>query len=365
MLDAMTAAPISPASAAQDPQARTVARPARELDSRSLRAVFFDLLGRPPFEAERERWLTQGLAELLDELLGSEAHWKNWLEEELYYFFLIDNFRPETESIAGLPGDLARGSLDARDAIQRIALSSSFELRNPGADTYVTVVMEQLCGMNVQQNARELAIGKGLYDGSSGRFLGASGSSQSDVVAIAVGSKRFATTFVERSYRSLVRAEPERGDVASWSREFHKDPRSYLDLVRSWLLSEAYPERVATLAPQPNRMFVKALFVDLLDRLPDESEARRMRTALDGLSDPGPLRSVLARLLLDSGTVDLPAKAAIADPTAWIAAWFPKLLGRGASEEELQAFTSAFHEPETRPETVLYALVSHPAYHRY
>ncbi len=90
-----------------------------------------------------------------------------------------------------------------------------------------------------------------------------------------------------------------------------------------------------------------------------------MRDALDGLSDPGPLRSILARLLLDSGTAALPARAEIEDPTAWIAELFERLLGRTASAEELRTFVTAFHDPACRPSTVVYALISHPEYHRY
>lgn len=348
-----------------DPTRTTEAQPAHALDAGRLRAVFLDLAGRPPFVAERERWFGEGLGPFLDEFLASEPYWQNWVEEELYYFLLIDNFRPESERVVALPAELAAGRLDVRDAIHRIALSSSFDQRNPGADTFVTVVMEQLCGMTVQKNTRELEIGKTAYDGSPGRFLGKTAASQAGVVANAIEAKAFATTYLERHYRRFARTEPASKELGAWSREFRKDPRAYTSLVRDWMHSDAYEQRLASRESKPNRMFVKALFVDLLDRLPAEDEARRMRTALDGLSDPGPLRSVLARLLLDSGQVGLPPKEQISNPTEWIAAWFPKLLGRDATEGELATFVEAFHEPETRPETVIYALVSIPEYHHY
>ena len=66
---------------------------------------------------------------------SSELHaelWGNWLDEQLYYFLLIDNFRPESESIRALPGELARGELDVVSAIHRIVLSPNFNQRNPG-----------------------------------------------------------------------------------------------------------------------------------------------------------------------------------------------------------------------------------------
>ena len=122
------------------------------------------------------------------------------------------------------------------------------------------------------------------------------------------------------------------------------------------------PERPAAREPQPNRIYVRSLFVDLIDSLPDASETQRMRNALDGLADSGPLRSVIARLLIDSGQVVLPEKQDIEDPTQWIGSLFERYLGRAARPVELSAFVQAFHDPECRPETVVYAIVSHPEY---
>ncbi|MCY3001572.1 MAG: hypothetical protein NTV21_07195 [Planctomycetota bacterium] len=47
--------PAVPATPGQD--GRTEAAPARPLDDAALRALSFDLLGRPPLEAERTQWL--------------------------------------------------------------------------------------------------------------------------------------------------------------------------------------------------------------------------------------------------------------------------------------------------------------------
>ena len=356
------AACIAGATQAQD---QTVAKPALPLDARRLRAVYMDLLGRPPLAEERERWSGHGTHELLSALLGSSDAWRQWYEEQLYYFLLIDNFRPESERVAAIPADLAANRIDVREAIHRIALCSSFDARNPGADTFVTVVMEQLDGFEVQKTAHELEIGKRVYDGQEGLFLGRSGKNQADVVRIAIEHERFATTFVEREYRRLLRAEPEKSDLARWSRELRRDPRGYMLLVREWLVSPAYEMRLERRRPQPNRLFVRALFVDLLGRLPSQDEEARMRNALDGLSDPGPLRSVLARLLIDSGAAALPARKEVREPEQWVTGLFERLLGRAPAESELSAFVTAFADPACQPGTVVYAIVSHPEYHRY
>ena len=350
----------------QDPEGgRTRAAPGRALDHGALRSVYLDLLGRPPFLAEQERWLGKGRHELVEELVGSEEHWSAWTSQQLFHFLLIDNFAPRSERIRELPANLAAGSLDAREAIHRICLSSSFELRNPGADTFVTVVMEQLVGMKVQANVRELEIGKKIYDGGEGLFLGKTGKSQSDVVRIAIESKQFSREFVKREYTRIVRGEPGRKELAGWVREFHRDPITYTELVKEWALSEEYESRLASRVDIPNRLFVRMLFVDLLDRMPTPEEEEPLREALDGLSDSGPLRSIVARLLLDSDLVALPERARIPDRSAWIEALFRRLMGREPTDDERTAFTEAFDDPSCRTETVYYAIISHPDYQSY
>ncbi len=357
------AAPDEPAA----PQAGglTRASPARPLGPAELRTASCDLLGRPPLRAEREAWVGKARHELLEAWVGGLEFWENWLEEQLYYFFLIDNFRPENAGVLALPAELAAGRLNVREATQRIALSSSFDQRNPGADTFVTVVMEQLAGMTVQRNVRELEIGKAIYDGASGVFLGRTGKRQADIIDIALRQRSFTQTFVAREYVRFFGVAPPAKELASWVNRLHQTPFDYAALVRDWLLSVEWEARVRARLPMSNRLFARALYVDLLDRLPAAEEARRMRSALDGMSDSGPLRAVLARILIDSGSVKLPDKRAIGDPRRWIWEQFRVLLGREASEDELNVFVEAFAAPECRPATVLYALVTHPQYQSY
>lgn len=344
---------------------QTEAIPARALDHRSLRTLTLEVLGRPPYLREYEAWLGKGRLEWLEAHVLSEAAWAHWLDEQLYYFFLIDNFRPETQRISEMPRKLAEGRLDVREALHRIALSSSFELRNPGADTFVTVVMEQVVGLDVSKNRRDLEIGKGLYDGREGLFLGKRGSSQADVVRIAVEDKRSMRSFIAREFERLMQSAPEKKELARWSREVQRDPRSFTDLLHEWFQSEAFERRLATPVALPNRLFVKALFVDLTDRLPSSDEAEALREAMDGLADSRPLRNILTRLFLDSGRADLPRREELRDPRAWITDHFLRFLARAPREAELEVFIEALTSPEGRPETALYALLSSPEYHRY
>lgn len=326
------------------------------------RALALDLLGRPPLPSERAAWSQRPPAEVVAELLGTQEFWQNWLEEQLYYFLLIDNFRPETEGVTALPTTLSTGKLGVIEALHRICLSSSFDRRNPGPDTFVSVVMEQLLGLTVQKIPRELEIGKKLYDGTSGKFLGKSGGSQADVVHIAIDDPRAIRHFLVREHERLLRRTPDPKVLEAHARRLADAPLSYPAILQEWLASPAYGERLTRRAPLTNRLFVRALFIDLVGRLPDAEEGQRIRSAMDGLADARPLRTLVARLLLDSGQVPLPERSAIPDPAAWIADTFERLLGRPIASAEREEFLSAFADPACRPATVLYAIVSHPEY---
>ena len=344
---------------------RTQARPVFALDHHMLRTVCLDLLGRPPLPEERAEWLDKDLRDFLKQTTSGLEFWEHWLEEQLYFFLLIDNFRPENEGVKAVPEKLFEGRLNPREAVHRIVLSPSFELRNPGADTFVTVVMEQLAGMRVQKRIRDLEIGKALYDGKPGTFLKHHGDSQADVVKICVESKDFAREFISREYERMVHRAGPKKPLSSWSRSFHKDPAEYRDLVRTWMTSEEYMRRLEEQHPLSNRAFVNALHVDLLGRMPTRAEAEPMREALDGLGDSAPLRSILARLLLDSGRVRVPSKGELSSRRDWAASLFPRFFGREASVTELDAICEALDEPSCQPSTILYALLSHPEYHRF
>jgi len=354
-------APLS-FSAAQDDDLSELSKDTTLLGARRLRVLFLDSFGRPPTRAERDAWHEKPAEELVDEFLERSEFWENWLEEQLYYFLLVDNFRPRSERVLAIPSGLASGRLGVREALHSIVLSSGFDLRNPGPDTFVTVVLEQLHGKTVQDDPRELEIGKHVYDGGQGTFLGKRGSSQSDVVRITIEDRQALRFFLTREHRRILRSEPPKRELARWVRQLEKDDRSYPSLLREWFSSTAYDRRLETFEPLSNRAFVRALFVDLTDQLPPEEDARRLRNALDGLADAGPLRAVVARLVVDSGNAEIPPREGIEDPTAWIDGLFERFLGRQASEAELTVFVSAYHDAQCRPETVVYAIVSHPEY---
>lgn len=334
----------------------------RTLDARAVRAAHQDLVGRPPFAAEAERWAGKPRAELVDALLAGREAWAHWLAEELWYFLLVNNFAPRAESVLAIPDELAAGKLDVRAAVHRVALSPNFESRNPGADTFVTVVLEQLAGLAVERVPRELAAGKKAYDGVAATFLGQPAHTQADVVANAIASEGFARHFLARQHERLARAKPEAKALATWAAEFRRDPATFRELVRAWLSSEAWDARLARRAPMSNRRFVRTLFVDVTGALPADAEAETMREALDALADPAPLRGVLARLLVESKRAKLPAREQVEDAEAWIRAQFERLLSRAPDEAQLREFVAAWGDPSCQPRTIVLALVTAPEY---
>ena len=202
-------------------------------------------------------------------------------------------------------------------------------------------------------------------DGKKGLFLGHFGDSQADVLNICIESRDFSKKFIAREYQRLVHRAVGKKSLKKWSVTFHKRPSSYCELVRQWFISEAYAQRLEERHQLTNRAFVNAMHVDLLGRKPTPLEAEPMREALDGLGDSAPLRSILARLMIDSEKVSLPEKQEISDWDEWSNELFRHLFGRDASVEELSAVSTALKQPSCQPATIIYALLSHPEYHRF
>ncbi len=336
--------------------------PAAPLTDAWLRALCIDLMGRPPLPKERAEWLGRQRKEFITAVLQTEECWAHWLREQLYYFMLIDQFRPVKTSLDEIPALLADRTITARYALHRIGLSSSFDQRNPGADTFVTVVMEQFCGIEVQRATRELELGKTAYDGSPGLFLGSMANNQSDVVRIAVRHKDAARHLLEREHLRLCRAALPRKARGKLTRKLHESPELFFELFEEWLHSEPYAARVEEGAPVENHVWVRMVFLDLSGKLPSSGDVEALRSALDGLGDPAPLRSAIVRMLLSSEGTRAPALSELKAVGNWVDGLFARLLGRAPSPQERTAFIAAAKAGDTGPETVLYTLMTSSEY---
>ena len=210
-----------------------------------------------------------------------------------------------------------------------------------------------------------LEHGKKMYDGYAARLFGELGRSQADIVRIVLGRREFADRFVERQYRQVFGKAPDPEELSFAAALFHGDPGAFRALLREWLLSDAYRARTAIPRPKGDLVFLRTLFMDILGREPTFEEFRNSRNAFLALSDPAPIRNVLAQLLLESGRAPLPEKASIAKPAAWVRGEFVRLLGREPTGRETDAFVATLGEYGCGPGTIVLALVTSPDYQYY
>ncbi|MEO6710067.1 MAG: hypothetical protein ABIP42_10860, partial [Planctomycetota bacterium] len=190
-------------------------------------------------------------------------------------------------------------------------------------------------------------------------------SSQSDIVRNAIEQASFAEAFLLREYRRYVHATPDKRALGQWVSAFLADPRCFPELASSWCASPAYEARFTKREPMDNRLFVRSMLVDLCQREPTAEEFSRMRSALDGLSDPQPLRSVMARMLLDSGQTNVPASKDGLDVPGFVQDQFRQLLGRDPSDKEAAEFAAGLADREGKPTLIVYALMTSPEYQSY
>ncbi|HVV88728.1 MAG TPA: hypothetical protein VHE35_37040 [Kofleriaceae bacterium] len=126
--------------------------------------------------------------------------------------------------------------------------------------------------------------------------------------------------------------------------------------------------------------FVRGIYADLLSRAPSRydqlitlgdgtqlrnpiDEERNLDDLLDGVADPGPLRALIVRGVLESPEAAVPSKEAVTDPPAWIRDRFRRYLGREPNAYELAAFVDAWHtDPAVGPRAVIRALLASREY---
>ncbi|MEK7483242.1 MAG: PKD domain-containing protein, partial [Planctomycetota bacterium] len=334
---------------------------------RYIRKVFFDTFNRAPSIAEYSRFQNQSPEQVVDQILSSYEFWENWYEDELFYFLLIDNFRPANEALLSIPERLHKKQFHTREAIQSIVISQYFNARNPGNDTWVTVVFEQLLGMKVQEkkNVKHLVTGKKIYDGYKEKLFNQEGKSQADVIYITLAQDIFYELYILRHYERYFGEKPKKEAVQPEIEQYKADPGCYSTIVKQWLLSQKYRDSAWKLRSKTDFKFVRALYVDLLGRRPSFEEYRLLRNALQALSDSRPLRTILVKLIVESGQFTLPEKSAISNSNQWIREQFFRYLCRFPTEQELSIWSSTFPQRFCSPQLMVEALLLNREYNSY
>jgi hypothetical protein len=356
---------VAPAPRRDAPPETAAPRRAPTPDERyAFRRLYLELLGRPPSEDELAVAAAAGAESTADRLLAGRERWDSWFEDELYGFLLIDEFRPGADRMGDLPGRLAARRIGVRDALGEIAKSQQFNARNPGNDTYVTVVLEQLLGMTVQKEPRTLEIGKAMYDGRAATLFGRRGRSQADFVDIVLDQPAFAATYVLRRAAALLGAPPPKRELDRLAERLRADPGSYVAIERELVLSAAWRDALKKPRKKSDRAFIACLWHDVLEREPTYQEFRNLRNASQALTDPAGLRSLVIGTMLNAEPSPAPRKQD-ADAATWISGRFERLLARPPSPEELATFTATWRSEACRPTTVLHALLTSAEYDHY
>jgi len=330
-------------------------------DRRFVRAVTIDLKGRCPLADEWKAAFGKTREQFVREVAASESFWHGWYEELLFYFLLLDNFRPSTDMFAAIPSRLEQKQVTVRDTIRTVVSSQFFNARNPGNDTFVTVVLEQLLGMTVQDEKGTLEAGKKMYDGRPVRFLKRKGSSQADLVRIAVEDEAFERHLLARSFTTFFGEEADLKALRPAAQRLRQDPHCLPEIFADWMCSQAYEDLLNELRIKTDRQFVRCLFVDLLERTPTYQEFRRCRNALLALSDSGPLRNVVIKLVLDSGMAKIKLDGSAED---FVDRQFQQLLCRDPAAEERSIFVGELKKG-VAPKTLVRALLTHWEYQHY
>lgn len=340
---------------------------------RETRQLHLDLWGRTPTDEELARSAALPYARRVDALLDTEETWRNWLEEECFYFLLIDQFRPVSDRVAAIPQRMREGRMSFRDAHQTIALSSEFNARNPGNDTYCTVVLEQLLGIEVQKNVRVLESAKAAYDGRPQKLFDVPVRNQSDVVQATLAQRAYPDLFLRRMERRFLVQDLPRPEHDAAVDILQTTPQHFQGMLREWLLSDRYHGPARPPHRKNDFQFIRSLFVDLLGRPPAYEEFRNMRNALQALADPTPLRGVLAKVLLDSSAAVAPPAPPAGETERYpgdrwrpqVTDLFRRLLGRDPSTREMDVFVQTLQEPGATWRTAALGILSSPQYQYY
>jgi hypothetical protein len=334
---------------------------------RIVRHLSLDILFRTPTRSELRMYVGFPIEQVSKRMMATLEARELWVEEQLLYFLLLDNFRPQTTSIKSLPKRMHQGKITAHDAIAEIMMSTGFSLRNPGNDTFVTVVLEQGLGLRVQDrtNVPVLEAGKKMYDGYKVRFLRQKGNSQSDIIKIVTGHRDFTRFLLDRSHKRIMRAPLGKDDrTREQIARVHGDNGQFFEVVREWFCSAKYRANMAVKRPRSDNQFIRSLYFELLGRAPEYQEFRNMRNALLSMADPAPLRGVMAKVILDSGKAQLP----VLDRKhrgKFVSEVFLRYLGRAPTQDESGKFVKLLRDERVQAKHVVRALITSTEYQYY
>lgn len=329
-----------------------------------VKEFYLDLLQRGPSQAELLYAAGLDRRQLVEFLFDSYEYHDRWYRDQLYFMFLLREFDPRgVPWMAEIPAHLYEGEMNQLEALQALATSQFFHFRNLGPNNYTLAVFEHFLGR--LPNEAENKDSNFMFNGNPTELLSKPGNKQFDVASIVLHNGHAIRHYVKRMYTRYFEGEIDEAELASATQLLMAEPEKVLDIQLQWVLSDRYFAHVPKLRPKSDIQYIRMLYVDLLNREPTQDEFDYVQNALQSFADPIPLRSVIAKILLDSKFVQIPAKPVEDAMPDWIRAQYLRFLSRGPGEAEMDATLTALRAEGVTCKTIWQGILSSQEYQFY
>lgn len=304
---------------------------------RRTRAVYGDVLGRPPTPPEILSVADRAPTALAELLLATLEAGTAFVEDAAWRLALTGDAEPLSDAASGLPARFVAGDVSPAAAEAVLVRDPAFLRAHPAGEALARAVGERLLERGPRADEK----------GAWGTVAGLEAVLLSDEFAAA-------------AFRRWARRFGADGDPAASSASRAKDPA--VALARAFVASAAYARAGAARRPIDDPAFVRALFADLLGRRPTSKELSALASAAGVLPRSFAGRAAVVDVVLDSGEVPLPLVADLKEPDAWIADRFLRYVGRAPGATEAKLFRAALLDPDGGPHVVIRALLTGAEY---
>ena len=334
-------------------------------DSRQfVKEVYLDLLQRGLSQAELLYAAGLDRRQLVEFLFDSYEYHDRWYRDQLYFMFLLREFDPRgVPWMREISAQLYRGEMSQLEALQALANCQQFHFRNLGPNNYTLAVFEH--SLSRLPDEGENKNSNFMFNGNPTDLLGRAGAKQFDVADIVLHNEQAIRHYIGRMYARYFVGEIDPAELETLTGRLLAEPEKVLDVQREWVLSDRYFGQVPKLRPKSDIQYIRMIYVDLLNREPTQDEFDYVQNALQSFADPIPLRSVIAKILLDSKFVQIPAKPPAQERPGWIRAQYLRFLSREPDQRELEVTVAALDQEKVTCKTIWQGLLSSQEYQFY
>ena len=302
-----------------------------------VRAVYGDVLARPPTPPETLSTKDRSTSDLADLLLATLESGRAFTEDSAWRLRLVGDAEPLSDAVGELPARVVAGEVSPAQAEAVLVRDPSFlRAHPPGAELAGAVAALLLERAATPEDRAALGT----------------------IVALekVLASEEFAVAAMRRWARTFL--GPSDADAVPAARA----KESVVALAKSFVASAAYAGTRSERRRASDPAFVRALFADLLGRRPTSKELVALASASAVLPGSSAGRAAVVDVVLDSGEVPLPLIVDLTDPDAWIADRFLRYVGRAPTAPEAKVFRMALMDPDGGPHVVIRALLTGAEY---